>query len=210
MFLATKCNKCNATGDQLRKELEQSLDRLQTDKIDLWQIHNIRNLADVDAIFKKDHAVDVFRKAKEEGIARFIGITVHGSRTVIEKTLAGCRRAGVEMDTLLMSFNVTDQLVGGHGKKVLEEHPRIGKIAMKVFASDGAAIIHKKGISAETALRYVLTQGFATAIVGTHTPEELAENIRIARSFTPCTDEECRRIEARVTGQVNGMFALRT
>ena len=109
-----------------------------------------------------------------------------------------------------MSFNVTDQLVGGHGKKVLEENPRIGKIAMKVFASDGAAIIHKKGISAETALRYVLTQGFATAIVGTHTPEELAENIRIARSFTPCTDEECRRIEARVTGQVDGMFALRT
>ncbi len=209
MFLATKCDRCAVAGDQLRRELEQSLKRLRTDRIDLWQIHNIRNSQDVDTIFKKDCAIDVFQKAKAEGIARFIGITVHGSRTVINETLQRCERVGVVMDTLLMTFNVADQSTGAHGKQVLKEHPSIAKIAMKVFASDGAPIIHQEGINAQTALRYALSHGFAVAIVGTHELEELEENIQIAREFQPCCDEELQDIEKRIRGRVERPWTLR-
>ena len=105
MFLATKCFRCHVPGDQLRKELDQSLKRLRTDRLDLWQIHHIGTLRQVEQIFEKDHAIDVFQKAKDEGLTRFIGITVHSSRRVIEETLMRCKFAGIEMDTLLLSFN---------------------------------------------------------------------------------------------------------
>ena len=203
MFLATKCDKCHVSGDQLRRELEQSLKRLQTEQIDLWQIHNIATLQQVETIFKKDRAIEVFQKAKEQGAVRFIGITVHTSRKVIEEVLSRCKDSGIEMDTLLMTFNVADQASGGHGKQILNGHRSIGKIAMKVFASDGAAIIHQQKFSAETALRYVLSHGFATAIVGTHTLEELEENVRIVRDFQVCSKEELGEIEQQVV-RTNG------
>ena len=198
MFLATKCDKCHVSGDQLRRELDQSLKRLRTDQIDLWQIHNIATLQQVDTIFRKDHAIEVFQKAKEQGAARFIGITAHTSRRVIDETLRRCKESGIEMDTLLMSFNAADQASGGNGKKILQRYPSIGKIAMKVFASDGAALIHQQNLSAETALRYVLSHGFAAAIVGTHTLDELEENVRIAKSFQACREEELGEIERRI------------
>ena len=209
MFLATKCDRCAVSGDQLRRELEQSLKRLRTDQIDLWQIHNITNVPQVDLIFQKDRAIDVFRKAKEEGTARFIGITVHGSRRVIEETLARCKQQGIAMDTVLMSFNVADQSAGGHGKRVLENHPDIGKIAMKVLASDGAPIVHQEGISAKIALRYALSHSFATAIIGTHSLEELEENVETVRDFQPYSEEELREIETRILGKSGQLWALR-
>ncbi len=209
MFLATKCDRCAVSGDQLRKELEQSLKRLRTDKIDLWQIHNITTLPQVDLIFQKGRAIDVFRMAKEEGTTRFIGITVHGSARVIEETLARCRQRGIAMDTVLMSFNIADQFAGGHGRRVLENHPDIGKIAMKVLASDGAPVVHQEGISGKTALRYVLSHPFATAIIGTHSLEELAENIETVRDFHPYGEEELREIEKRVQGKSERLWTLR-
>ena len=208
MFLATKCDRCAVPGDQLRRELEQSLGRLKTDRIDLWQIHNVANLQNVETIFEKDRAVEVFQKAKEEGIARFIGFSVHSSRTVIEAVLDRSRRSGIAFDSLLMSFNVADRSSGGHGGRVLDDHPSIGKIAMKVFASDGAPLIHRQGISAETGLRYVWSHGFATAIIGTHTLEELEENVRIARDFEPYSEAERREIEQRIASQPGRLWAL--
>ncbi|MFH1921689.1 MAG: aldo/keto reductase [Planctomycetota bacterium] len=208
MFLATKCDRCNASGDQLRKELEQSLQRLQTDTIDLWQVHNIVNLRHVDTIFEEGRAIDVLFKAKEERIARFVGITVHASRAVIEATFERCRQRGIAMDALLMAFNVADASKGGYGRKVLDAHPSIGKIAMKVFASDGAPIVHHEGIPARAALRYVLSHGFATAIVGTHNLEELEENIETVRGFEPYSEEELRELEGRVGRSGGGLWTL--
>ena len=209
MFLATKCNKCAASGDQLRRELEQSLERLRTDRIDLWQIHNITSPQSADAIFGKDAAIEVFLKAKEEGLARFIGIAVHTSRRTIDVTLRRCQELGVQMDTLLMGFNIADRYSGGHGLQVLEDHPSIGKIAMKVFGSDKAPIVHSEGVDARTALSYVWNHGFATAIIGTHSLVELEENIRIARQFKASDEEELRRMEKLVKGESANLWTLK-
>jgi aryl-alcohol dehydrogenase-like predicted oxidoreductase len=203
MFLATKCDRCNAPGDQLRRELEQSLRRLRTDTIDLWQIHNIVNLQQVESIFQPDRAIDVFLRAKAEGMVRFVGITVHTGRAVIDATLQRCRERGIAMDTLLVAFNAADMSRGGHGSKTVKGNPEVGKIAMKVFGSDGAPIVRREGISAQVALRYVLSHTVATAIVGTHNLEELEENLKTARDFTPCSAEEMRDIERRF-GQHDG------
>ncbi len=208
MFLATKCDKCHVAGDQLRRELEQSLERLRADQLDLWQIHNIATLQQVETIFKNDGAIEVFRKAKQEGIARFIGITVHSSRKVIDETLRRCRASGIMMDTLLVNFNPADEARGGHGRQILKDHPSIGKIAMKVFGSDGAPIIHREKLSAETALRYVLSHNFATVIIGTHTLAELEENVSIVRSFRPYSDAELREIEKQIHGARGGLWTL--
>lgn len=105
-----------------------------------------------------------------------------------------------EQSLKLLSFNATDQAGGGHGKQVVKDHPSIGRIAMKVFAGDRAAIVHRAKLGAETVLRYVLTHGFATAIVGMHTLEQLEQNVRIVRNLQPCSKEELREIERRIVG----------
>ena len=181
---------------------------MQTDRLDLWQIHNISSVQQVQTLFQKDRAIDVFQKAKADGITRFIGITVHSSRRVIDETLSRCQAAGIAMDTLLISFNPADEARGGHGKQILQDHSAIGKIAMKVFGSDSAPIIHREKVSGEATLRYVLSHGFATAIVGTHTLAELEENVAVARRFSPLGDEELRQIENQIRRPSNRLFTL--
>ena len=121
-----------------------------------------------------------------------------------------CKFAGIEMDTLLLSFNATDQAAGGHGKRVLQDHSALGKIAMKTLGGDGVPILRHEKLSMETALRYVLSHGFATAIVGTHTLEQLEENVGIIRGFQPFSEEELREIEQRVGGTGRRLMTLTT
>lgn len=200
MFISTKCTSPTDSRDRLLRELDQSLSRLRTDRLDLWLIHNLRTYDDVETIFKKQHAVEVFQTAKREGLTRFIGISGHASAGVLCATIDRCIQEGIAPDAVLFSFNVTDCLTGGHGGAFIRRYADtgIGLIAMKVFGSDGAPLLHHHNMNAETALRYVWSHDIATAAVGIHSLEELEENIRMARRFVPMSDEERAWVEARI------------
>ncbi|MCW5896063.1 MAG: aldo/keto reductase [Bacteroidetes bacterium] len=189
VFLATKTH--NRSYDGSMRLLEQSLTNLQTDHLDAWQLHNVRTQEDLDKIFAKDGAIKALDKARDEKIVRFLGITGHYDPFVLKK--------GIEQysfDTILMALNAADK----HNKSFIEHllptavEKKMGVIGMKIPAR--GRIFREGGITKmEPAMRYVLTLPVSTVIVGIATLDELEENIRIARDFTPMSNGEMAKTE---------------
>lgn len=189
VFLASKTH--NRSYDGSMRLLEQSLKNLQTDHLDLWQIHNVRTEDDLDRIFASDGVVRAMEKARDEKMVRFLGITGHRDPFILKK--------GIEQypfDTILMALNAADKHRASFIDTLLPVavEKNMGIIGMKIPAR--GRIFREGGLSTmEQAMRYVLTLPVSTVIVGISTLEELEEDVRIARSFTPLTDEEMRELE---------------
>lgn len=189
VFLASKTH--NRSYDGSMRLLEQSLKNLQTDHLDLWQLHNVRTQDDLDRIFSNDGAIKALEKARDEGMVRYLGITGHYDPLVLRK--------GIEQypfDTILMALNAADR----HNKSFITHllplaiEKNMGIIGMKIPAR--GRIFRQDGITTmEQAMRYVLTLQVSTIIVGISTLEELEENVRIARTFRPMTEQEMRATE---------------
>ena len=190
-FIATKTH--DRSYDGAMRHLEKSLKNLQTDKIDLWQIHNVKSKEneDIDKIFADDGVLKAMQKAKEEGIVRFLGVTGHESpdqlRILIER---------FPFDTILTAINAADK----HHDPVIEKllptavEKNVGIVAMKIPARD--RIFSKGGIiTMKQALEYVFTFPISTAIVGIDNLKELEENVQIAKNFSPLTEDELLAIE---------------
>ncbi|MGD8362797.1 MAG: aldo/keto reductase, partial [Gemmatimonadota bacterium] len=129
VFLATKTH--NRTRDGSLELLEQSLELLQTDHLDLWQLHNISQMEQLDQIFADDGAIHALLQAKEQGIVKNLGITGHANPDVL---LEGLRR--FEFDTILMALNPADKYHRPFLDRLLPEANRreMGVIAMKIPA----------------------------------------------------------------------------
>jgi hypothetical protein len=189
VFLASKTHDRSYDGSM--RLLERSLKHLQTDHLDLWQLHNVRTQEDLDRIFAKDGAIHALEKAREEKIVRFLGITGHRDPFVLRK--------GIEhypFDTILMALNAADRHHASFIEHLLpvavEKH--MGIIGMKIPAR--GRIFREGGITTmEQAMRYVLTFPVSTIIIGISTTNELEENVRIAREFKPYNKEQLAKIE---------------
>ncbi|MGH2567703.1 MAG: aldo/keto reductase, partial [Bacteroidota bacterium] len=189
VFLASKTR--SRTYDGSMQQLEQSLKNLQTDHLDLWQLHNVRTQTDLDEIFAKDGAIRALEKAREQKIVRFLGITGHFDPFVLKKAIEQ-----YPFDTILLALNAADR----HEKSFIDHllptavEKKMGIIGMKVPAR--GRIFRPGGLtSMEQAMRYVLTLPVSTVIVGISTMKELEENVRIAQQFVPMTPEESARTE---------------
>ena len=189
VFLASKTH--DRTYDGSMKLLERSLQQLQTDHLDLWQLHNVRTGEDLEKIFAKDGAIKALEKAREEKVVRFLGITGHRDPLVL--------KVGIErypFDTLLMALNAADRHEASFIEQLLPTavEKNMGIIGMKVPAR--GRIFREGGISTmKEAMGYVLTLPVSTVIVGIGTLEELEENVRIAQEFQPFTQTEMARLE---------------
>lgn len=189
VFLATKTHR--RTYDDSMRLLDESLKSLQTDQLDLWQLHNVRTQDDLDKIFATDGAIKALEKARSEGMVRFLGITGHYDPFVLKKAIEQ-----YPFDTILMALNAADR----HNKSFIDHllptavDKNMGIIGMKIPAR--GRIFREGGItSMEPAMRYVLTLPVSTVIVGISTLKELEENVRIAREFTPMTKQEMSHTE---------------
>ncbi len=189
VFLASKTH--NRSYDGSMRLLEQSLKNLQTDHLDLWQLHNVRTQDDLDRIFADDGAIKALEKARSEGTVRFLGITGHYDPFVLRKAIQQ-----YPFDTILMALNAADR----HNKSFADNllptavEKNLGIIGMKVPAR--GRIFRDGGItSMEPAMRYVLTLPVSTIIVGISTLKELEENIGYARAFRPMTEQEMKKTE---------------
>jgi predicted aldo/keto reductase-like oxidoreductase len=189
VFLATKTHR--RSYDDSMRLLDESLASLQTDHLDLWQLHNVRTQDDLDKIFAKDGAIKALEKAKSEGTVRFIGITGHYDPFVLKKAIED-----YPFDTILMALNAADR----HSKSFIDHllptavDKKLGIIGMKIPAR--GRIFREGGLTAmEPAMRYVLTLPVSTVIIGISTVKELEEDIRIAREFTPMTKQEMTQTE---------------
>ena len=190
VFLATKTH--DRTYDGTLRLFEQSLNRLQTNFIDLYQVHNVRVDEDVTGALGKNGAVRAIERLRDEGAVRCIGITGHRDPGVL---LRGIRE--YDFDAVLLSLNAGDIHYKPFQKELLQTavEKDMGIIAMKVTAI--GRIFRNEGItSMSDALGYVYSFPVSTAIVGISTVEELEENVRIAREFSDFSDDKLAQLES--------------
>lgn len=191
VFLATKTYDRSRDGSL--RLLDDSLKRLNTDHLDLWQLHNIRLTSQLNQIFGKGGAIEALEKARSEKMVRFLGITGHFDPFVLAE---GIRR--YPFDNILMALNAADRhhlsFIENLLPKAVEK--KMGIIGMKVPAEGN--IFRKNGIrNMEEAMGYVLTLPVSTIIVGCRKVEEVEENVKIAMNFKPFSDAKMKDLEAK-------------
>jgi uncharacterized protein len=193
-FLATKTH--DRTRDGSLRLLEQSLRALRTDRIDLWQLHNITSTAQLDRIFSTGGAMEALEQARAEGMVRFLGITGHADPAVL---MDGITR--FDFDTILLALNPADRYHLPFMNELLPLANRkgMGVVAMKVPAR--GRIFREGGItSIRQPLSWVLSQPVSTCIIGCDTVAQLEENVAAAAEFQPLNSAEMSAIEALVAG----------
>ncbi|HEX9989104.1 MAG TPA: aldo/keto reductase [Chloroflexia bacterium] len=179
VFLATKINK--RKRDDVLDELRQNLKELQTDHVDLVQVHAVNVMADLEAALAPDGAMSALEEARRQGMTRFVGITGHARPSVLAHALER-----YDFDTVLVALGVIDRLVSGPEEVLLPVARRkgAGVVAMKVYG-------HGELERRELALRYSLgLPGVSLAILGMKTEAEIDENVRLAQDSQPLTQDE--------------------
>lgn len=190
VFLMTKSDKRDRKA--ALKELEDSLRRLKTDHLDLWQIHEIMPGHPAKAL-APGGSLDAFVQAKKEGKTRFIGFTGHGNPKYHLEML----KHDFAWDTVQMPLNPFDHHFRSFEKLVLPELVKrnIGVIAMKTLAF-GA--LPKSGIvTSEECWRYVWTLPVSTLCTGCESMEALERALAAAKSFKPMTPDEVQSLLTR-------------
>ena len=179
VFLATKVN--NRSRDGVLDELRQSLDRLQTDHVDLVQVHAVNAWADLTQALAPDGALAALEDARRLGLTRFIGITGHARPEILGHALS--RYA---FDTVLCALGVCDRLVTSPETFLLPvaQQRQVGVIAMKVL---GHGTVERRA----EALRYALgLPGVSLAIVGLKSEAEIDEAVDHALAYRPLDEAE--------------------
>ncbi len=190
VFLMTKSNKRTKAGAM--RDLEDSLRRLQTDRLDLWQVHEIaRN--DPRRVFGPDGAIEAFLQARKQGKVRFIGFTGHANpkwhREMLDQDF--------EFATVQMALNPLDYHYESFEKHVLPEAVKrgMGVIAMKTLAF--GKLPRAKHLTSQECWRYVLSQPVTTVCTGCESMEDVHRVIAFARSFSPMSKEEITALRDR-------------
>ncbi|MBA3709393.1 MAG: aldo/keto reductase [Planctomycetes bacterium] len=191
VFLASKTHE--RTCDGSLRLLDDSLKRLRTDHLDLWQLHDLRTRDDLDRIFARGGAIEALTRARADGRVRHLGITGHHDPAILVEAM---RR--FDFDTLLVALNAADTHRLPFASTALAEAARrgMGVIAMKVAAQ--GALLGRGGLTMDEAMGYALSlPGVTHAIVGCTTVAEVDDNARIARAYVPFEPARMRALEAR-------------
>src|SRR5450432_762993 len=206
IFLMTKVCTHGRDADLAMQMLEQSLNRLQTDHLDLWQIHGVSFDNDPELFIRPNGAAEALRKAKEQGKVRFVGFTGHKDPTIHLKML----KTGFPFDSVQMPLNAFDHNYRSFENQVLPElHRRgIAPLGMKPLNGHGEAI-DKGEITAEEGLRYAMSLPVATTITGMESLQVLRQNLQIAQNFKPMPESEMVALRNRTKlSAAHGHFEL--
>lgn len=193
VFLMTKVCTHGRDASLATQMLEESLRRLRTDHLDLWQIHGVTFDNDPDLFIRNGGAAEALIKAKKEGKVRFVGFTGHKSPRIHLKMLA----TGFPFDAVQMPLNPFDASFQSFETAVLPELGRRGIAALGMKPMTGKAEPLKKVIlSPEDALRYAMSLPVATTITGMDKLEVLRQNLKIAQGFRPMSTEEMDKMRS--------------
>ena len=206
VFLMTKvCTHGRGKRDAMR-QLEQSLRRLKTDFLDLWQIHECVYHNDPEQHFARDGAVDALEQARRDGKVRFIGFTGHKDPAIHLEMLSH----RFEFDTCQLPLNCFDATFRSFEQQVLPQliERGIAPIGMKSLSGD-ARQVKKKIVTAEEALRYAMSLPVATTVSGIDSMRVLNQNVKVADDFEPMSARQMERLRKRVRGDArDGRFEL--
>ncbi len=209
VFLASKTGQRSYDGAM--REVEASLKRLRTDRLDLLQIHGVRAGEDVSGWGKPDGVVTALQKLRDQKVTRFIGVTGHESADIMRRVIET-----YDFDTILTTFNPTakrrpyEELVLPVARK-----KRMGILAMKVMGggvgslalgnpikNDGASNHDEapRQAKATALIRYVLGLPITCAVVGMGSITQLRTNVQAARDVAPFDDHQRETLRKEMTG----------
>ena len=215
VFIMTKSHA--RTGEQAREHLELSLKALNTDQLDLWQIHTITTPEDVDQRIENG-VLDVFLEAKEKGKTRYIGFTGHQSPHTLLYFLEKLDERGLELDTCQMPLNVLDPSFESFQKQVVPVllEKEYGVIAMKTMSGGSMMgkridttpdwittdmipdMVKETGITPAQLHQYVYSLPVSSLVSGCTTLAELEHNIGVLQNFKNLDESDMRGLEELV------------
>jgi aryl-alcohol dehydrogenase-like predicted oxidoreductase len=174
--------------------LEDSLRRLQTDHLDVWQIHEVVYFNDPELIFAPGGAGEALLEAKKQGKVRWVGFTGHKDPSIHLQML----QSGFPFDTVQMPLNCFDATFRSFEKQVMPVAVErgIAVLGMKSLGGSGEMVAHG-AITAEEGLRYAMSLPVATTISGIDTVEVLEQNLAVARGFQPMKEDEMEALRRR-------------
>lgn len=190
--------------DGALRDLSASLQRLGTDYLDLWQIHDVRTEEDFISISRPGGALEAFVSAKESGLVKSIGVTGHHDPAILSKAVEQW-----PVDTVLMPVNPVEGVIGGFLTDTLPKAKARGVavIGMKVLGA-GHYIAPGHGITAQLLIRYALSCNITLAIVGCSTPQEVRE-LASAADLPLLSDSEKEKITQLFAPQAREMAFYR-
>ncbi len=179
MWIATKA--WDTSRDGARRQLEESLTRLQTDYVDEWRLHHVWDYKRLDEFTGKGGALEAAIKAREEGLVRHISISCHTDPQILVEAFNR-----YPFDSALVALSALDHFIFSFAEEFLPlaNQRGVAVIAMKVLGL--GSLTHE----VERSLRYAFSLPVSTVIVGMESMAQLEQNLQIAESFTPMTDEE--------------------
>ena len=194
-FLMTKVCTHGRDKKVAMLQLEESLKRLGTDHVDLWQVHEVVFENDPDLHYKAGGVLEALTEAKAQGKVRFVGFTGHKHPALHLKMLAG----GFAFDSVQMPINVFDAHYRSFQRDVLPVVTQKGMAAlgMKSLVGTGDPV-KQKLLTAEEGIRYALSLPITSLVTGVDSLEILRQNLKISREFKAMTPEEMETLRQRV------------
>lgn len=211
-FVATKTKE--RTRDASMQMIDKSLKLLQTDHVDLWQLHDVGTMYDVDQIFAKGGAMEALLEMQQQKVVRYLGITGHYR----PESLMECIRRH-DFDTILMAMSAADPHHYSFNEALLPlaVERQMGIIGMKIPGRgrilsswqpqpleqqkhmwEGMVPAPTSGtLTMREAMYYTLSRPVSTVIIGCDTIAQLEENVHLARNFTPLTDKQQSELVAK-------------
>jgi predicted aldo/keto reductase-like oxidoreductase len=194
IFLMTKVCSHGRDADLAMQMLEESLRRLHTDHLDLWQIHGVSFDNDPRLFIRPNGAAEALTKAKKEGKVRFVGFTGHKAPELHLKML----ETGFPFDAVQMPLNPFDFSFHSFETQVLPEANRRGIAVLGMKSLGGSGEMVTSGtITPEEGLRYAMSLPVATTISGMDSLHVLEQNLAVARNFTPMNADEMNALRER-------------
>jgi predicted aldo/keto reductase-like oxidoreductase len=206
VFLMTKVCTHGRDARVAMRQLDESLRRLRTDHLDLWQIHECVYYNDPERHFAKGGVVEALERSRTQGKVRYVGFTGHKDPEIHMRMLA----FEFPFDACQLPLNGFDAGFRSFQSRVLPELARqkIAAIGMKSLGGDGAVIM-KKAARVDDALRYAMSLGVCTTVSGIDSLKVLRQNLRIARRFSPMTARERAAYERSLADSaLDGRFEL--
>ncbi|MGA3103334.1 MAG: aldo/keto reductase [Terriglobales bacterium] len=194
VFLMTKVCTHGRDKKLAMRMLEESLRRLQTDHLDLWQIHEVVYDNDPDLIFVSDGAAEALSAAKQQGKVRFVGFTGHKDPEIHLKMLSH----DFPFDSVQMPLNCCDATFRSFETHVLPEANRrgIAALGMKSLGGSGELVRHG-AVTPEEGLRYAMSLPVSSTISGVDTMQVLDQNLQVAVNFKPLATSEMQALRDR-------------
>jgi uncharacterized protein len=191
VFITTKCARYTRAAAE--EDLAASLKALKTDYIDLWQVHQVGEMKEVEEIFGPNGSLPVFEAAKKAGKVRFIGFTGHRDPHVHLEML----KRYDKWDTILMPINPADPSYLSFEKLVLPIAVERGMGIQAMKSTANSKLLHSIGI--RDCLSYVLSQPVHVVAMGATTIGQIEDDVRVAQQFQPLTGERMNALRKQAS-----------